>query len=360
MHGGAVERWRGHDNIAGTMNAPHATTLDYPFAAPPAPGTTLAVAPGVEWIRMPLPFALDHVNLWRLTDARSRILVDAGYGDATTRALWDTLLAGASAPTGVICTHYHPDHAGNAAWLAARFGIPVRMTLAEWLTAQRFHAADVDGLAALFAAHGLAAEHVAALVDRGNRYRSAVPELPAAFDRMIAGDVVAAADTQWRVVVGHGHSPEHAALYSRERALLIAGDMLLPRISTNVSIYAAEPDGDPVARFLASLDAFEALPPATLVLPSHGLPFRGAALRVAALRAHHAARLAELDDHVRAQRAPVAAADVLQVLFKRTLDLQQQYFAMGEAIAHLNHLWHRGRLERHVDGAGHIRFTSAA
>ncbi|MBS0321381.1 MAG: MBL fold metallo-hydrolase [Proteobacteria bacterium] len=342
------------------MNAPHAPALEYPFPTPPAPGTTLTVAPGVEWLRMPLPFALDHVNLWRLSTAHSRVLVDTGYGDAPTRALWDALLAGAPAPTGVICTHYHPDHAGNAAWLATRFGVPVRMTLGEWLTAQRFHAASVDGLAALFAAHGLAPAHVAALVERGNRYRSAVPEVPATFMRIIDGDDIEAAGTRWRVLVGHGHSPEHAALHAAESGLLIAGDMLLPRISTNVSISAAEPDGDPLARFLASLDALEALPAGTLVLPSHGLPFRGAALRVAALRAHHAARLAELADHVRAMHGPVAAADVLGVLFKRTLDLQQQYFAMGEAIAHLNYLWHRGALHRHVDAEGQIRFTSAA
>jgi glyoxylase-like metal-dependent hydrolase (beta-lactamase superfamily II) len=132
----------------------------------------------------------------------------------------------------------------------------------------------------------------------------------------------------------------------------------LPRISTNVSIWAPEPDGDPLGAFLESIAAFELLPPDTLVLPSHGLPFRGIALRVGQLRVHHATRLAELVAAIEGAAAPQSAADVVPVLFRRELDLQQRYFAMGEAIAHLNHLWHAGRIARHVGADGAVRFAS--
>ena len=159
------------------------------------------------------------------------------------------------------------------------------------------------------------------------------------------------------MIVGHGHSPEHAALHAPAHGVLIAGDMLLPRISTNVGVSPGEPDGDPLARFLDSLARFEALPHDTLVLPSHGLPFRGIALRVAQLRAHHRARLDELEAFVRDAARPVSAADALPVLFRRELDLQQRFFAMGEAIAHLNHLWHRARIARVAD-ANRIRFEA--
>jgi glyoxylase-like metal-dependent hydrolase (beta-lactamase superfamily II) len=345
------------------MNTEPPPLLDYPFAAPPALGTTIEVAPGIRWLRMPLPFALDHVNLWLLDGQGSRLIVDCGYGNAATRAAWDLHAKNAfaqRAPTGIVATHFHPDHLGNAAWLSARYGIGVTMTLGEWLTAHYVHAATADPLLPLFAAHGLASEQTNALMARSNRYHIGAPELPSHYTRIIDGDRLSAADTQWEVIAGYGHAPEHASLYTAERRILISGDMLLPRISTNVSIPAVEPDGDPLRRFLDSLTRFEALPADTLVLPSHGLPFRGAALRVAQLRAHHAARLTDLADHVRAARTPVAAADVLSLLFRRELDVQQTYFAMGEAIAHLNHLWHRGQLARQVGGDGQIRFTANA
>jgi glyoxylase-like metal-dependent hydrolase (beta-lactamase superfamily II) len=322
------------------MNAPLPSVLDYPHAAPPAPGEVVAVAPRVLWLRMPLPFALDHINLWLLADRDDGFtLVDCGIGDAATRALWErhaaTTLA-ARPIRRIIATHCHPDHVGNAGWLAARFAAPVAMTHAEFLTAHAMRdehsgysiAATVD----LFRRHGMAAEQLAALLERGNGYRRLVPELPEGFDRLLDGDV--------------------------ERGVLIAGDMLLPRISTNVSVWAVERDGDPLTRFLDSLTAFEALPADTLVLPSHGLPFRGIPLRVAQLRAHHVARLDELDDAVSASDAPQSAAELVPVLFRRELDLQQRYFAMGEAIAHLNFLWHAARLQRRVAADGTIRFAA--
>jgi glyoxylase-like metal-dependent hydrolase (beta-lactamase superfamily II) len=216
---------------------------------------------------------------------------------------------------------------------------------------------SIDATISLFRRHGMSDAHLFGLAQRGNGYRRGVPELPQSFERMAGGDLRAAGGTTWRIVIGRGHSPEHASLYSAERAVLISGDMLLPRISTNVSVIAVDPDGDPLRRFLDSLTRFTDLPGETLVLPSHGLPFRGIPLRVAQLRAHHEARLAELDDAVHAAAMPLSAADLVPVLFRRELDLQQRFFAMGEAIAHLNFLWRAARLLRRVAADGAIRFA---
>ena len=347
------------------MNAPHPPRLDHPFAAPPSPGEALAVAPGVLWIRMPLPFALDHINLWLLEESDGWTVVDCGYGDAATRALWETHFTrtlGELPVRRIIATHYHPDHLGNARWLMERFGCPVVMTQAEFLTAhavldQRTAHSHTD-ICALFAAHGMAAEFVAALAARGNAYRRGVPDAPLSFHGILDGDDVVAGGSPWRVICGHGHSPDHASLHSAARGLLVSGDMLLPRISTNVSTSPSDPDGDPLARFLDSIALTAMLPPETLVLPSHGLPFRGIALRVAQLQTHHADRLAELQDVVDSAAAPVSAADLVPILFRRELDLQQRFFAMGEAIAHLNHLWHSARIRRSVAADGAIRFTT--
>ena len=350
------------------MTAALPPVLDYPRSAPPAPGEVIEIASNVQWLRMPLPFALDHINLWLLADDEGDdgyTLVDCGVGDAPSRALWErhcTTTLAARPIRHIIATHCHPDHIGNAAWLSAKFGAPVTMTHAEYLTAHAIadeHSGySVRATNDFFGKHGMAASELAALEQRGNRYRGLVPELPEHFDRLVDGDMRRAGGTTWRIIEGHGHSPEHASLYSAERGVLIAGDMLLPKISTNVSVWAVEPDGDPLRRFLDSLAAFEALPVDTLVLPSHGLPFRGIALRVAQLRVHHEARLGELADAVHVSSLPLSAAELVPVLFRRELDLQQRFFAMGEAIAHLNFLWHARRLNRRVAANGTIRFTS--
>jgi glyoxylase-like metal-dependent hydrolase (beta-lactamase superfamily II) len=346
---------------------PDLPRLTYPVDAPPAPGETMAIAPGVLWLRMPLPFALDHINLWLLPEAGGgATLVDSGLGDSATRAVWErhveTTLA--SMPIRhIIATHYHPDHLGNAAWLAGRYGCEIAMTDAEYLTAHAIAGQSAgfapEAFVGLFRHHGMSEEHVAALAKRGNRYRRGVPELPQSFHRLLASDFHNAGDATWRILIGHGHSPEHASLYSAERGILISGDMLLPRISTNVSVGPANPDGNPLRQFLDSLDAFAGLPEDTLVLPSHGLPFRGIDVRIAQLRAHHNARLEELEAALAAAPASLSAADLVPVLFRRELDIQQRYFAMGEAIAHLNFHWRAGKVERRVDRGHSKRFAPA-
>ena len=345
-----------------TLPAAVAATLRFPSSEPPAWGETAHVAPGIRWLRMPLPFALDHINLWLLADGEALTQVDCGFGDEATRGWWEkhftTTFAGAPLAR-VIATHFHPDHFGNAAWLSTRFACPLVTPQAEYLTA---HAVaeeragyGVEPTCELFRSHGLEPAHVAALRARGNQYRRGVPELPLHYLRLVAGDELTIGSCRWRAIPGYGHSPEHAALYCGDLGVLISGDMLLPKISTNVSVWPPEPEGDPLARFLASLDHFSRLPPDTLVLPSHGLPFVGIAARIEQLRSHHAARLGELEA---AAGAPVTAAEILPVLFRRPLDAQQRFFAMGEAIAHLNHLWLGGRLRR-LETDGIFRFVRA-
>ena len=332
-----------------------ATGLRFPWTAPPGEGAAIEVVSGINWLRMPLPFALDHINLWLVGDGGGWTQIDCGYGDERTRRLWNThfeTTLGGKRIVRVIATHCHPDHIGNAAWLVNRFDCALTTPQAEYLTAhalaEEHSGYGTTATCALFLAHGLEPEHLETLAARGNRYRRGVPELPSKFCRLLGDDEVSIGKSRWRVIPGFGHSPEHASLYSADLRVLISGDMLLPRISTNVSVWPTEPDGDPLGRFLASLDRFAVLPAETLVLPSHGLPFVGIQVRIEQLQAHHAARLAEIEA---AAVEPVTAASIVPTLFRRELDPQQRLFAMGEAIAHLNYLWHRGRLRReYTDG----------
>ena len=198
-------------------------------------------------------------------------------------------------------------------------------------------------------------EHIQAVGLHGPRYGDMVPKVPANYRRLLDGLTLTIGSRTWRCIAGYGHAPEHMALYDEQGGVLISGDMVLPRISTNVSVYETEPEGDPLSLFLSSLDRYLALPANTLVLPSHGEPFIGLHTRVAQLKQHHAERLAELIQACRNQ--PKTALDILPVLFRRQLDAHQLAFAMGEAIAHLNHLWHRGELQRQWD-AGVFRFST--
>lgn len=335
--------------------------LAFPFPDAPRPGVAVTVADGLWWLRMPLPFALDHINLWLLRDGEGVTVVDTGFNAQATRDAWDEVFRQHPPAVRMIATHYHPDHLGLAGWLAQRFGIDLWTTQAEFLTAHAVWEASAGyepgSLTALFRAHGLAGERLEAVDDRGNHYRRAVWPLPRTYRRLSDGETFTVDGRAWRVIVGTGHAPEHAALHCPSLGVLISGDMLLPRISTNTSVWPPEPDGDPVGQFLVSIRRFTELPEDTLVLPAHGLPFRGIAARVAALEAHHAERLGELLEASRA--APVTAADALPVLFRRPLDNHQLFFAMGEAIAHLNHLLRRGALTRSRDAGGVYRFRAA-
>ena len=329
------------------------SSLQYPFPDAPPAGGTLEVAAGVRWISMPLPFQLDHINLWWIADT----IIDTGIGDETTRALWEKILPGKQL-TRVILTHYHPDHAGNAAWLCEKFGAELWTTQGEYLTAHAVRTASAgyttDAVLSVFRKNGLDAERAARMAARGNRYAELVPGFPLSYRRIIEGDRVSVGGREWRAFIGHGHAPEHLSLYCEALNAVIAGDMLLSTISTNVSVWSIDPQGDPLRLFLDSIARYRDLPPEVLVLPSHGKPFRGAHERVAQLEAHHKERLEELGKELRGK--PRSAGELLGVLFRRPLDLHQTFFAMGEAMAHLHYLYYAGELDRGVGNDGVIRY----
>ncbi|HEX9171261.1 MAG TPA: MBL fold metallo-hydrolase [Telluria sp.] len=342
--------------------------LAYPLGETlPATGALIELVPGMRWLRMPLPFALDHINLWLVRDeleGRSGwSAVDCGVATDATRAAWEQVLGALEGEPllRVLATHCHPDHVGLSGWLCDRFAAPLWMTTGEYGFARMMAAAlpGVDGTAAIpfFQRHGLVDPVLTGQMQaRRNYYPSLVPAVPEAYTRMQDGQQVRLGAHRWRVITGCGHSPEHASLYCEERKVLIAGDMVLPRISTNVSVFAVEPQANPVQRYLDSLAKFDDLPADTLVLPSHGRPFRGLHTRIGQLRDHHRARLAEVAE---ACRTPQSAMDIVPLMFRRPLDAHQLGFALGEALAHLHKLWFDGHLRRLHGDDGIIRFTLA-
>ncbi len=345
--------------------------LNYPFGdALPAPGTTLEVAPGVRWLRMALPFQLDHINLWLLRDAldgqEGWSIVDCGITNDATRAAWEQIFANElqGLPVlRVIVTHMHPDHMGLAHWLTEKWGVRL------WVSATDYNAARLasSGIAAIggeatarfMASHGLTdPESQAKIKARTNYYASMVPELPARYRRLLGGDVLTIGGHAWTCHAGYGHAPEHISLHCPALGVLISGDMVLPRISTNVSVHEIEPESNPLMLYLDSIRQMRALPEDTLVLPSHGRPFKGLHTRIDQLVAHHDERFADV--RAACREAPQHAADLLMVLFRRKLDLHQTTFAMGESVAHLHALWFAGQLTRRLDADGIYRFAAVA
>ena len=361
--------------------------LHYPFGeALPAPGTTLEVASGVRWLRMGLPFALDHINLWLLRDRMDGVegwsIVDCGITNDATRAAWEQIFErelGGLPVLRVIVTHMHPDHMGLAHWLTEHWGVRL------WISATDYHVARLASSATtgfggpnsarFMASHGLTdAEAQAKVKARTNYYSSMVPAVPASFRRLLDGDVLSIGGQAWRCHAGYGHAPEHMSLHCEALGLLISGDMVLPRISTNVMVIELEPEANPLVQFLDSIQRMKALPQGTLVLPSHGRPFGGPVAtgaapgagssggagglhtRIDQLAAHHAERLADVLQAC--AKAPQSAADLLPVLFHRPLDLHQTTFAMGESLAHLHVLWFAAKLVRRLDADGVYRFAT--
>ena len=379
--------------------------LVYPFGDTlPGSGQALQVAPGVKWLRMGLPFALDHINLWLLRDEiastdepgqfiQGWTVVDCCISREESKAQWEAIFAHELEGLPilrVIVTHMHPDHIGLAHWLCERWSTPERACLL-WISATDFNAARVasssapgfggEASARFFAAHGLVdIDSLEKIRGRAGYYPSLVPDVPTRYVRLMDGKSfrvgAGKARAEWHCISGYGHAPEHIALYrgptapdgpesqggaidlgaaQRSTPVLISGDMILPRISTNVSVYDLEPEADALTLFLESIDKFMPLPADTLVLPSHGKPFRGLQTRIGQLHGHHRDRLAEVVDACAAR--PTSAADILPVMFKRPLDLHQTTFAMGEALAHLHALWHGGRLVRRLNHDGIYRFS---
>jgi glyoxylase-like metal-dependent hydrolase (beta-lactamase superfamily II) len=357
--------------------------LHYPLGETLAPpGGTLEVVrgdgtgqtPAVLWVRMPLPFALNHINLWLLRDEiddphrsghklQGWSIVDCCIFGEKPKALWESIFA--SALEGlpilrVIVTHMHPDHIGLAHWLCERWSVSL------WISGTDYQVARIgcmgptgfggERAAEFFASHGLnSPEAVAQIQARTGYFPALVPSVPLQYRRLMDGMDLTIGGRAWRCISGFGHAPEHIALYCESLNVLIGGDMMLPRISTNVSVYEAEPESNALALFLESIDKFRSLPADTLVLPSHGKPFTGLHTRIAQLHDHHRARLTDVLQAC--SQKPCSAADILPVLFERTMDLHQTTFAMGESIAHLHALWFDGKLQRALDADGIYRFT---
>ncbi|MDH4612370.1 MBL fold metallo-hydrolase [Pseudomonas sp. BN102] len=334
--------------------------VSYPLDATPAPGALLEVTPGVLWTRLPLPISLGAINVWLLAEDGGHALVDTGLCNEDSVSLWERLLAGPLAGgslTRVLATHLHPDHIGMAGWLSRRTGCRLWMTRLEYLQCRMLAGdsgrAAPDEAVSFYHRAGWDDQALAVYCQRFGSFSRMISPLPDSYRRIREGELVRIGEYDWEVVVGTGHSPEHACLYDARRKLLISGDQVLPRISSNVSVHFTEPDADPLGDWLHSLGKLRRrVPDDVLVLPSHNEPFHGLHARLNQLEVEV---LDGLDRLRQGLKEPRRVLDVFPLLFSaklRTEEPTQLTLATGESIAHLNHLLIRNEISVSTDERG--------
>ena len=324
-------------------------SIKYELNSRPANGETLNIVDGIEWLRMPLPFSLNHINLWLLRDGNRWAIVDTGVGTSETRSIWQQVFEGAMGgdpASHIIATHMHPDHVGCAGFLAHHFDVDLWMSRDEYmmcriLVADTGHPAPEEGVH-FYKDAGFTAEQLTNYEKAFGFFGKFVTPLPEAYKRLSDNDELTIGGHRWRVITGGGHSPEHACLYDADRNILIAGDQLLPTISSNVSVWPTEPLANPLQDWFDSLRKLRAsVPEDVLVLPAHGKPFRGAHTRIDAMILEHEERLEALREVC---SSPQRVVDVFPSIYRTRIDDRNRIMAAGEALAHLSFLVRSGEM----------------
>lgn len=339
--------------------------LNAPFTPPAADGSIVEIAPGLLWARMPMPMALDHINVYLLRSDTGWTIVDTGLNTDAARACWETIarehLQGLPIEA-LICTHFHYDHAGLARWLTQRFNVPLYMTLGEFMTMRVLNARMPEGLPptffSFFQRAGMPDERLQRMVKVLLADPFSPPVMPH-YRRLRGGQVLTIGTRAWRIIIGEGHSPEHACLYCEADGLLIAGDQLLPGISSNVLVNDIEPDGNPLQAWFDSLERLEVCRADTLVLPSHQNVFRGVHQRVQELREHHLHQFSDLLVHLE-QQPQSTAFEAMKIIFPHLRHAMDDMLALGETLAHLAWLIEAGRVQCAIDATGVARYSRVA
>ena len=351
------------DNVA--ADRPARPTLTYPLGDPPPAGEARLIAPGVHWVRMPLPFALQWINLWLIEDGPGWTIVDTGLGMEQSREHWRAIFdatLGGRPVTRVICTHMHPNHLGLAGWICRKFGASLWMSRLEYITGRMLVAdtgreAPEEGVK-FFHAAGWDENALDSYKVRFGGFGKAVSRVPDAYHRIADGDTIDIGGRSWRVVTGNGHCPEHVCLWQEELKLFISGDQVLPRISSNVSVFPTEPEADPLSDWIGSCHKLlGAVPADVLTLPAHNEPFLGLHDRLRNLIDGHERSLDRVEK--RLKESPRRAVDLFGALFARKIGPDLLGMATGEAIAHANCLIARGRARRTMDASGVVFYEPA-
>lgn len=342
------------------MDSSATRPITFPHAEAPASGSLTEVAEGIFWLRLRLPFQLNHINVYLIEDDGGFAVLDTGIGIDETKSAWEAVLAGPLAGkriTRVLCSHYHPDHVGLVGWLTERADAPLYMPRTEYLTSLAIQHRALAANMPFYEEHGLPHTVTETVTTRGLGYLRLVSGLPTQFTALADGDVLRIGGREFHVYTGGGHAPEQAMLHIPAERIFLSVDQVLSKISPNISVQAMEPEEDPLARYLESLARLRGLiAEDALVLPGHHYPFHGLHTRIDQLTAHHAERCALIAQAC--GRAPCTATDLVPVVFQRSLDPHQMSFAFSEVVAHVNYMRGRGEILQARGADGILRVST--
>ena len=331
--------------------------LQFPISEAPPMGQPLAVAVGVYWLRMPLPFSLNHINLWLLEDDAGWTIVDTGINTSACKELWQQVFdkhLNNKPVHQLIVTHLHPDHVGLAGWICEVWGLELQMSRTDYM-ACRVLMSDTGKPAPKAAINfyqgaGVSDAQLESYKAKFGGYGKGIYAMPDSFVRLQDGETVTMAGQEWKIIVGRGHAPEHVCLLCPALNVFIAGDQLLPSISSNVSVWPTEPHSNPLEDWLDSCTMLQQRIPAdVLVLPSHGQVFFGAHQRLQRLIDGHEKSLVKL---LEACQQPQRNVDLFSHMFRRPINDDLLTLAVGETQAHLNYLVSKNKLQSSSDNAG--------
>jgi len=333
--------------------------VEYPWDTPPEKAKTQELAPGIHWLRLPLPIKLNHINVYLLEDEDGLVIFDTGFNTEELREIWDTVLLqhGLGKRPRILCSHNHPDHFGLVGHLCRKYHCELIMAQTEWLITRLLSTLDtqqsLDMQLGFYQLHGMHEEGLKRHVDRGDQYRKSCSGSPPSYTQIRHGDSLRIGGREWQVITAPGHTPEQVCLHCPEDKLLLSADHILPRITPNTSVFAYNPGTNPLADFIDSFESFKHIDESTLVLPCHDMPFYGVQKRIKQLVDHHEERLEELREFCTEAKH---AYELIELMFSRAMDPHQEMFALGEILAHLRLLEARGQATSLIEN-GVQRFT---
>ena len=324
-------------------------------------GEMKQIASDLFWVQFELPFRLNHVNLFLMDTPTGWLIIDAGLKSDHSIDHWNALIDGpmkSKKVSGLLITHYHPDHIGMAGWIQEKFDIPCYITEKELFTAKTFRSMPDDEYAKIFrnvfVRAGMSEEDLIAMGPATRLYKNRVHELPE-FEVIKEGHEIISNDGKWIVRTDSGHSPEHVSLLDTKRNLYLSGDFLLPRISPNISDNFFDPLDDRLGEYIKYLNEIKSIGSETSVFPGHDWPFKNGAQRAQDLIDHHNNRLNILINELKVKS--ITIMDSISLIFDRKIGNEQMHFAIGEARAHLIHLDVTGKAKSVTDDNGTVHYN---
>ena len=334
--------------------------ISFPYTTPPEPGAVIEVADGIYWVRMALPMLIDHVNVYILEGRHDLTIIDTGLNFRQCKLAWLKIIKnnfGTKPIKNVLLTHHHPDHIGLLGWFHDNFKIKVYASRTSWLLGRMLYLDKQRKPSKEAIDFWIQAGMDKTTLDKKCKdkpfnFSDVVANFPLGFISLNQGDEICLSGKNWRVEMGQGHAPDHLTLWGLDLPIVIAGDQIIPGISSNLGVYPTEPLLDTVGAWLSSCNRFLKLAKDQhFVLPGHKSPFLGLSARLRQLIDNHVSALERIEQKLSVDEC--TAVDLFQSIFKRKITDSEYGLALAEAVGHLNYFRVRNMVNYSIrdDGA---------